>query len=371
MKFTESLNRLKLSSLLITLLFRIILVTVRQFNKLFKITDGSIVIISLHKLGDSVFTIPAIQRIQKYYCRELIIFCYSESVPIYKIKLDNIIYHSVERSDFFFNNRIASRNARKKLSKCNPTTIVDLTGVMTSASLIFNSRSKTIIGMNRGIFKSIYDLYTPVYCKSHLSDMYLNVASVITGKKEKLIQDEYPSTINKVDKIIIHPFAGWKAKEWNLNKFINLAEKFAEKYRVTFIIPYDSLTKDLIKEINNISIEVIETRTVEELVSALGECSLLIGNDSGPIHIASMLGKATFTIYGPSNPLFTLPYGSHHGFYQKRIKCSPLVTENLCFTDGGRYGCPSFECMHELSVEEILTSIKLFINELENNAAKA
>jgi ADP-heptose:LPS heptosyltransferase len=78
------------------------------------------------------------------------------------------------------------------------------------------------------------------------------------------------------------------------------------------------------------------------------------------------LGKATFTIYGPSNPPFTLPNGSTHGYYQKKLKCSPIATENLCFTDGGRYGCPSFECMNGLSVDEVLNSIKFFIDDLES-----
>ena len=102
-------------------------------------------------------------------------------------------------------------------------------------------------------------------------------------------------------------------------------------------------------------------------LTALKDCSLLIGNYSGPIHIASMLGKATFTIFWPSNPPFTLPYGSTHHYYQKKIKCSPIATENLCFTDGV-YGCPAFECMNQPSVEEIYASIRSFIYDLESKS---
>ena len=368
LKITETLNNFKLSRYVIDLLFISVLLTVRRFYKLFKIKDGSIVIISLHRLGDSVFTVQAIQQIQKHFSKELIIFCYSESIPIYKIILKNVIYISVERSDFYFNNRIASRYARKKLSKCNPATIIDLTGVMTSASLIFDSKAGNIIGMNREIFKGIYDLYSKVHYKSHLSEMYLNVSNLLLGKVESNDFDIFPRSNKKVDKIIIHPFAGWKAKEWNFNKFVNLAQALSKTYEVSFLIPSNSLTKDIEEEIKNYQIDLIKTISVEELIAALNNCSLLIGNDSGPIHIASMLGKATFTIYGPSNPSFTLPYGSTHGHYQKKIKCSPIVTENLCFTDGGRYGCPSFECMNGTSIKEVLNSIKLFIDDIESKA---
>ncbi len=365
MKITETLSKFKLSRYLVNLLFTSVLFTLRRFYKLFKIKDGPVVIISLHRLGDSVFTVQAIQQIQQHFNRELIIFCYSESIPIYKIILKNVIYFSVERSDFYFNNRIASRYARNKLSKCNPATIIDLTGVMTSASLIFNSKAEIIIGMNREIFKGIYDLYTDVSYKYHLSEMYLNVAKLLTNNIKGKEIETSPLSIKKISKIIIHPFAGWKAKEWNLNKFIKLAQELSKTHQVSFLIPSNSLTKDIEEEIKNYQIDIIETKSVEELIATLNNCSILIGNDSGPIHIASILGKATFTIYGPSNPSFTLPFGSNHGFYQKKIKCSPIATENLCFTDGGRYGCPSFECMNGLSVEEALYRIKSFIKDLE------
>lgn len=366
MKILESLNKSKITFFVIKFFITIILWPVRKVFKLFKVTEGSVVIVSLHKLGDSVFTIRAIERIQEYYNKEIILFCYSESVPIYKIKLTNIIYCEVDRGNFYLNNRIASRYARNKLSKCNPATIIDLTGVMTSASLIFNSKAGNIIGMNREIFKSIYDSFTLVFYKSHLREMYLNVSKLITGEIDSNDFNIFPKSNNKVDKIIIHPFAGWKAKEWNLNKFIKLAQELSEIYHVSLLLPPNSLTQDIEEEIKNYQINIMHTKSVEELIAALKNCSLLIGNDSGPIHIASMLGKATFTIYGPSNPLFTLPYGSTHGNYQKKIKCSPIATENLCFTDGGRYGCPSFECMNGLSVEEVLNSVKLFIDDLEN-----
>ena len=184
--------------------------------------------------------------------------------------------------------------------------------------------------------------------------MYLNVSKLLTGKFESHDVDIFPRSNKILDKIIIHPFAGWKAKEWNLNKFVKLAEALSKSYRVSFLIPSSTLKKDIQEELKKHQINLIETKSVEELIAVLDNCSLLIGNDSGPIHIASMLGNATFTIYGPSNPPFTLPYGSTHGYYQKKIKCSPLATENLCFTDGGRYGCPSFECMNGTTMEEVL-----------------
>lgn len=369
MKITEGLSKFKLFRYLVTLLFSSVLFTIRWFYRFFKNKNGSIVIIALHRLGDSVFTINAIKQLQKFYDKELIIFCYTDSIPIYQIALKKVTYCHVNREDFYLNNRIASRYARKKLRECNPATIIDLTGVMTSASLIFNSRAGKIIGMNREVFKGIYDNFTTVSYKSHLSEMYLNVSQLISGNTDYSNYEIFSWPAKKVERVLIHPFAGWKAKEWNLNKFVKLAQELSKTYLVSFLLPLNSLTQDIEEEIKNYQIDIIQTKSIEELITALKNCSLLVGNDSGPIHIASILGKATFTIYGPSNPSFTLPYGSNHGYYQKRIKCSPIATENLCFTDGGRYGCPAFECMNQLSVEEIYVSIKSFISDLESKAS--
>lgn len=370
MKITELLYKTKIFYSVIRLLLFFILSGIKKFNKVFKVTDGSIVIVALHRLGDSVFTIPAIKQIQNEYNNELIIFCYSESVPIYKLAINNALYITVERTDFFLGNRVASFEARKKLNKANPSMIIDITGVMTSASLIFNSKAALIVGMNREIFKNIYDKFTPVKYKSHLSEMYLNVANIVSKKNDYTDAIHDSMTINEVDKIIIHPFAGWKAKEWNFNKFILLAEILKKEYEVAILVPSNYLSKEILDEIKNLKIDLIFTSTIEELIKNLKNFSLLIGNDSGPIQIASLLGKATFTLYGPTNPKFTLPIGMHHGFYQNIIKCSPISSQNLCFKDGGRYGCPSFECMNQLSVEKVYEKIKHFILTLENETLK-
>jgi ADP-heptose:LPS heptosyltransferase len=82
------------------------------------------------------------------------------------------------------------------------------------------------------------------------------------------------------------------------------------------------------------------------------------------LQIAALLGKATFTIYGPTNPEFHLPFGKYHAYVQKNISCSPKKNEKFCFTDAGRDGCPSFECMNLLSVEEVIPRVMDFISRL-------
>ena len=92
-------------------------------------------------------------------------------------------------------------------------------------------------------------------------------------------------------------------------------------------------------------------------------CSLLISNDSGPIYIANILNKPTFTIYGPTNPEFSLPYGKYHRMIQKKINCTPEPGKQYCYTKAGLY-CPAYECMNQLRFEEVKDSVLKFISEI-------
>jgi ADP-heptose:LPS heptosyltransferase len=365
-EITKKINKYKFLGRAANSFLKFAFYFVRLICKTFSIKDGNIVIISLNRLGDTVFTIPAIKEVQKFYKRRLTIFCYSESVPIYNLRLDNVDFCTIGHKDFFFNRRIANRKVRKALKALRPEILFDLSGMMTSASVIFNSRAKKIIGMNREQFKTIYDNYVPIRTKPHLTETYIDVAAAVIPNIEREQIKIFPSEINREGKIIIHPFGGWKAKEWNLNKFVELAIRFKKNYDVCLISPEEKIPEDIISLLEKEKVIFIQTNTVQELITEIERCSVFIGNDSGPLYIASLLGKPTFTIYGPTNPEFSSPLGEYHRNIKKMIKCSPQIGEQYCFTNGGRFGCPAFQCMNLLELEEVFLNVLPFVQKYCN-----
>ena len=322
------------------------------------------VIIALRKLGDSVFTIPAIKEIRKRHTGKLYLICFTETAAIYRTALYNIDIITLSHNDYYFNDRVAKHKARKLLQVLNPGRIIDLTGVITSATLIFSSRAEKIIGANENYFRSIYTGFIVNTGKCHLIDQYINVISNEFKLNGSYINKEFDYNLNPDGYIIVHPFAGWSAKEWNFTKFIALAKEISLDYDCYMAVPPGYIDGSLVKKVNTAGIKLKETKNTDELISFIGNSSVFISNDSGPLQIASLLGKATFTIYGPTNPAFHLPYGKNHGYIQKIINCSPKKDEKYCFTDAGRDGCPSFECMNLLSVEEVIPKVMDFISRL-------
>lgn len=336
-------------------------------RKIYKrnLPDGLTLIIALHKLGDTVFTLPAIKAVIEKSKTKFIILCFEESETLYKIifsKNQNITYYTFDRSDMLWEGRIVPKRIRKTLhKKYKIRTILDLTGGIVSARIIINARVTSIVGCSEEFYKSLYDLFAPLRKTPHLMDMYIDSVKLLDRSLDAEKLKYFPPRYNPLDPLLIHPYAGWEAKEWGIQKFIELAVNLSSIHKVKIILPKEKFDDDLRKIFSDNKIETILTNTIEELATVLRNCSLLISNDSGPIQIASLLGKPTFTIFGPTNPLFAIPFGEHHKFIYKKIGCSPGLNEQYCFTDAGRNGCPSFECMKRLKVEEVFLAVKNFL----------
>ncbi len=83
-----------------------------------------------------------------------------------------------------------------------------------------------------------------------------------------------------------------------------------------------------------------------ELAAALGRLSLLITNDSGPMHLAAAVGTPCLALFGPTDPRRTAPLGPDHRVLSTSRWCSP------CF----RRRCPLLHhrCLRDIRVEDVV-----------------
>ena len=322
--------------------------------------NSKVIIISLNKLGDTVFTIPAIRSIKNKFNDSLSIVCYEESKLIYQLVFEDLQFVTLGKDDFYFGGRIANSRIRKRITDLQAGIIIDMTGSVKSASLILNCRTKEIIGSNDKYFSAVYTEFITKRKQPHLVDKYLDVSNKISGIQDVIELKEYKATLNKDGYILIHPFAGWKAKEWNRNKYLELALSIGKRRDCKIIIPKEFAEEGTLATIKSLNISYIISNELKDLIEGIKNCSAIIGNDSGAIYIANILGKPTFTIYGPTNPSYSLPFGDMHDFIRKDIKCSPGINDQYCFKDAGRK-CNSFECMNMLTFEEVSQKINLFL----------
>ena len=362
-KVTLVLGRLHFLNNLLLYAAKLFLIIFQVFTSKRKNNTKRLLILCLHRLGDTVFCIPAIEGIFECYKNyDITIMSYLDTKSILELKYNSNKIVAVSKNDFILQRRFAKTKIRNIIKGLKPEIIFDLTGNPASASLILNSRARKIIGTNLAYFEYLYSTFTLIRTSPHFIDIYIDVLKSVkphyTGYSYK-----FKSNFSSVDKILIHPFAIRKAKEWGLQKFIELADRLNNKYKVCIISPLNFIDDDILSEIKSLELEIRITNTVDELIKKTEDTCLFISNDSGPSYIANLLGKPTFTIYGPTNPKFSLPFGENHRYFQKELSCS-AKDEKVCFTLGG-INCPSYECMNLITVDEIEDSVNSFIKHLD------
>lgn len=319
--------------------------------------ENRISVISLHKIGDSIFTIHAIKKIAEYHKdKSISLICFPETKTIFQMSFPSIEILTIPHN-YFWKGRIANHKAKKIFNEVNAEIIYDLTGAITSATLIASSSAKKIVGTNLDYFEPLYDYFTYHRNSPHLIDMYLDVVRNVFDIEERF-NYEFAYVASETNKILIHPHAGWQAKEWGIKKYYELAQRLSSQYEVEFITQVNALSGEGKKNIRE-HFRLTETESVEELIASIKDCSVLIGNDSGSIYLANFLGKATFTIYGPTNPNYSKPFGQHHSEVYQEVSCSPINTQ-YCFTDAGRK-CPDFICMKRLGVDDVYPKVVDFL----------
>lgn len=79
----------------------IFIITIRFiFQRRFE--NSKLLIISLHKLGDTVFTIPAIKALKKEFGSGITIVCYDDSKKIYELAFDYLEYLTLKKKISIF-----------------------------------------------------------------------------------------------------------------------------------------------------------------------------------------------------------------------------------------------------------------------------
>ena len=103
-----------------------------------------------------------------------------------------------------------------------------------------------------------------------------------------------------------------------------------------------------------------------ELIDLIKRCSFFIGNDSGPVNIANFLGIPTLTIFGSTNPDYTVTEAEHQIYIQETLNCSAKDNEKFCIIGLATYKCSGTQCMNLLTVEKVYDTLIPLIQEYCN-----
>ena len=176
----------------------------------------------------------------------------------------------------------------------------------------------------------------------------------------------------KADKkyIIINPNASDLRIErrWASENFVTLINRLAAANNdLQFVLigagnEADYVTSVFAKADEQYKPSIINTAgkiNIEELIALIDGCTLMVSNDTGPMHLSFALNKPTVALFGPCSPQ---QYGLSENAYSiyKNIYCSPCVHDFItppCKGDN--------KCMKQIRIDEVFDLCMTRLNNTE------
>lgn len=147
----------------------------------------------------------------------------------------------------------------------------------------------------------------------------------------------------------INPGAAYgTAKCWLPERFHEVSRRLLalpDTYVLYFGDPSGApLVNDICKGLRDERVLNLAGKTsLRELLALIEQCSVLLTNDSGPMHIASALNTPLVALFGSTSDVQTGPYSGGKVIH-KHVECSPCY-KRVCPID--------FRCMKRIEVDEV------------------
>jgi ADP-heptose:LPS heptosyltransferase len=90
-----------------------------------------------------------------------------------------------------------------------------------------------------------------------------------------------------------------------------------------------------------------------ELLGLYSIASLMVTNDSGPAHFATLLSLPTVVLFGPETPRLYSPIGNHHTTLYSGLPCSPCVS----VYNAKQSPCTDNRCLRAITVDQVMQSV--------------
>lgn len=125
--------------------------------------------------------------------------------------------------------------------------------------------------------------------------------------------------------------ARWPTKRWPAESFAAVANRLHRDGAGPVVLiggPEDRPEARAVQSLaRETAIRDLTGRTPLSLLPALLQAaSVLVTNDSGPMHVAAAVGTPVVALFGPTSPVRTGPYGTAHRVLTHQVPCRPCFS---------------------------------------------
>ncbi|MBO6178373.1 MAG: glycosyltransferase family 9 protein [Selenomonadaceae bacterium] len=338
--------------------------------------DKDFLIVRLSSIGDVITALPVADAIKKHIEGSKVSWLVSPPASdILKLSksVDKILvwdrrpFDTAVASGHFIQAFKLIKQAKKLLSEYEFDVVLDIHSLLLTGILSKTAYAKMRIGIDElsegnSLFmtKTVPNIKNP-----HKGLRYFNVLSALNvdGKMEKpavSISAEklkfaegllYSSGISLEKKIIIVNLkTTWENKHYPTELFLEVLKKIPTEAEIVFCGSKEDapFIESVANQLNR-GVSIAGKTTIEELAAVFKKATLLLTPDSGPLHIASLVGLKTVSLWGPTEPSMYAPLFGENTFITTPHTCSGC-NKRFC-----KY--KTNECMNKISPYAILDVI--------------
>jgi heptosyltransferase-1 len=269
-----------------------------------------LLVIRLSAFGDVIHTIPAVVALREALPRTEIAWAVE---PAYAELVETVA--RVRAIPVALKRWSVSRIAAAKRDVRGFSTAIDFQGLIKSALIAWSSGARNRYGFARDAVREkpaawLVNRHAKIDRSKHVVEWNVDLARTFAPAIARVpevdfapfAQDATGQLARFANRIVLLPGAGKPGKLWPVARFAELAKRIGTDALVVWGPGEEELAR-------TIGAEVAPATNFRELAFVLRHARLVIGADTGPLHLAAALGTPLVGLYGPTDPARNGPYG--------------------------------------------------------------
>ena len=251
--------------------------------------------------------------------------------------------------------------------------VIDLQSLLRSATVAWLANGSRTVGLAdpREGAAAFYDVAVPRPGRlAHAVDWYLQVLPELGVPVHSNFDwlPARPAVLAEVEAlwnpqpkterwIALQPGARWDNKRWPADSYFRVAKELAARHAdVRFAIfgsrEDHALGEAIATAAPGRCLDLCGKTSLPQLIEWLRLCSVIVTNDTGPMHAAAALGKPVVGIFGPTEPRRTGPYGQMERVLQDHsLPCVPCMKASCRWT-------PKLACLDGISPAAVVQRVE-------------
>ncbi len=152
---------------------------------------------------------------------------------------------------------------------------------------------------------------------------------------------------------VLSPGGGWRSKCWPAERFGELCRRISSELGLRCVVNYGPGEEALAESVRAASGgagPVLDNSPLGPLMALLRKADLIVGGDTGPLHLAVALGTPAVALFGPTDPARNGPF--------RTARTADIVLRSPHARTSYKRGSAPDPAMLELTVDAVLDAVQ-------------